>query len=638
MSTIKSKMIDELDQNQEMQNLQNENSGHPRGKENNGKGKAGRDTSFGIKLIVGLLIVVVAITYGINLYTNYANNKNAVSYDELIADLRAGKIEKVTECSGYVSSKYRDVDQEKTTFVGEDAAFVKNMFSKMGLDLDPTTVKGDKCQDTLKPADVFSWVINILFIVLIGYIAWKVLTNLNENGSKIFGFGESKAKFIIGKKQDITLKDVGGVSEAKDELNEIIMFLKTPEKFRKLGARIPKGILMVGAPGTGKTLLARAIAGEAGVPFFIASGSEFEEMLVGAGASRVRDLFSKAKKVAPSLIFIDEIDAVGKKRGTSINSSATEQTLNQILVEMDGFDKNQNVIVIAATNRPDVLDPALLRPGRFDRKITLDLPDQDGRLEILKLYAKNKPLAEDVDLSKIAKRAIGYTGADLENILNEAAIAAAKHDQKEITGGDMEEAALKLVMGTARKRRRTEKELATIAYHEAGHALVTKFVPEADPVHKITIVSRGMSGGMTMHMPEEDENLVSRTKMLSSIKMLLGGFVSEKIFMGDVTTGASNDIERASKIARDMVKKYGMTTLGTIEYGQDDEFEGYGVITNYSEITSQEIDAQVRKIMAECLAETEKIISEHKVEMEKLKKMLLEKEIVTFDEYSQIFE
>jgi cell division protease FtsH len=592
------------------------------------------DNQKSFRIVIIATIVILVISWGVSAFTQYTASKNDVNFSKLILDLREGKIEKIQECNGVWKSKYKN-GEEKTTNVG--APVSSEIFSKNGLDINPSSVEFSVCAETIKPSEILGWVFNILFIGIIGYIAWRILSNLNDSGSKIFGFGETKAKFILGKKQETTLKDVAGVDEASEELNEIVMFLKSPEKFRKMGARIPKGILMVGAPGTGKTLLARAIAGEAGVPFFSTSGSEFEEMLVGAGASRVRDLFAKAKKVSPSLIFIDEVDAVGKRRGTVVNSSSTEQTLNQILVEMDGFEKNTNVIVIAATNRPDVLDPALLRPGRFDRKITLDLPDQDGRFAILKIHSKTKPLATDVDLEKIAKRTIGYSGADLENVLNEAAISAARHDKTEISNSDIEEATLKVVMGSARKRRRTEKELKTVAYHEAGHAVVSKLVPETDPVHKITIVSRGMSGGMTMQMPEEDEFLVSRTKMLSEIKTLLGGQVSERIFMGDITTGASNDIQRASKIARSMVKKYGMTSLGMIEYGQDDTVEGYGVIANYSEMSAQEIDKEVKQIITDCYKEVERIIQENKSKVELLKELLLAKEIVTSEEFNTLF-
>lgn len=604
------------------------------------KGNAFQDSKnniFGFRVIATFILVALLITFGINSITSFYSKSNAVDFSTVIQELKDGKIKSIQQCGNTATIEY--LDKSKKTLNTPQTNLVTYLYSKDGLGYSPDTlpVSVKHCEDSLQLDTVVTWIFNIMILVVLGYIAWKILNNLNESGSKIFGFGESKAKFSIGRKQDVSLKDVAGVDEAREELNEIVLFLKEPQRFRKMGARIPKGILMIGAPGTGKTLLARAIAGEAGVPFFSTSGSEFEEMLVGAGASRVRDLFVKAKKVSPSLIFIDEIDAVGKKRGTSINSSATEQTLNQILVEMDGFERSQNVIVIAATNRPDVLDPALLRPGRFDRKITLDLPDQDGRFAILQIHSKDKPMDKDVSLEKIAKRTIGFSGADLENVLNESAISAAKRGATTIKESDIEEATLKVVMGTARKRRRTDKEIDTIAFHEAGHAIVSKFTPESDPVHKITIVSRGMSGGMTMHLPEDDNTLVSRTKMLSEIKVFMGGQIAEKIFMGDITTGASNDIERATSIAQRMVKKYGMTSLGSIEFGNDDSIESYNPVLNYSQKTAEEIDQEVRKLMKDCYAEAEKIIIEHKDKLLVLKNLLRENEIVNSEEFEQLF-
>jgi len=399
---------------------------------------------------------------------------------------------------------------------------------------------------------------------------------------------------------------------------------------------------MVGAPGTGKTLLARAIAGEAGVPFFHTSGSEFEEMLVGAGASRVRDLFDKAKKAAPALIFIDEIDAVARKRGTTIQSGTTEQTLNQILVEMDGFEKNTNVIVIAATNRPDVLDPAILRPGRFDRRIVLDLPDIQGRKEIIAIHAKNKPLSKDVSMDTLAKRTVGFSGADIENMLNEAAIIAAKDNRKEITPFDMEEAATKVQVGPQRKRNRTEKELKMTAYHEAAHALVMSLVPESDPVHRVTIVSRGMALGYTMPLPETDQLQMSKTQMLSKIKSLLAGHASEEMFFNDVTSGAANDIEKATNIAKRMVMQFGMSKkLGLVKYGDEEEpYLGYsyGQNKDYSEETAKIIDEEVRKLIGECFEVTKDLIKSNKEKLEKIVKVLLEKETIDAVEFKEIIQ
>jgi len=480
------------------------------------------------------------------------------------------------------------------------------------------------------------------FLVALIAVAIFMLRGVQSSGSGLMKFGQSKARMFFGRRPDVTFKDVAGIDEAKEELREIVMFLRTPRKFLAMGARIPKGVLMVGAPGTGKTLLARAIAGEAAVPFFHTSGSEFEEMLVGAGASRVRDLFDKAKKAAPSLIFIDEIDAVARKRGTTIQSGTTEQTLNQILVEMDGFEKNQNVIVIAATNRPDVLDPAILRPGRFDRRIVLDLPDIQGRKEILAIHSKNKPIAKEVDMEKIARRTVGFSGADIENMMNEAAIIVAKADRTEITSPDIEEAATKVQVGPEKHRKRTDKELKMTAYHEAGHALVMKLVPESDPVHRITIISRGMALGYTMPLPENDQLQMTKTQMFSKIKSLLAGYITEKIIFGDVTSGAANDIEKATIIARRMVKHFGMSkTLGLVKYGdqEDQPYFGYsyGENKDYSEDTAKIIDNEVRGIINECYKVSEGIITKNKPILDKLVTTLLEKETIEAEEFNTFF-
>jgi cell division protease FtsH len=487
---------------------------------------------------------------------------------------------------------------------------------------------------------------SILTILTIGgfvFLGFVIFRSAQASGMGIMQFGQSKAKMFFGKKTDTSFKDVAGIDEAREELNEIVDFLKNPNKYRKMGARIPKGILMFGPPGTGKTLLARAIAGEAGVPFFHTSGSEFEEMLVGAGASRVRDLFAKAKKAAPSLIFIDEIDAVARKRGTRVQSGSTEQTLNQILVEMDGFEKHINVIVIAATNRPDVLDPAILRPGRFDRQVRIEAPDKDGRVEILQIHAKNKPLAPDVDLQKIAKRTVGFTGADLENIMNESAIIAAKAEQKEIKMTDIDDAVSKVVLGPAKKsRKRTDDELKLVAYHEAGHALVAKYTEKAIPVDKISIVSRGSSGGVTMFLPENDENIISMKRLIANIRVSLGGRAAEEVVLGDISTGASNDIEKATRTAKAMIQKYGMSKdLGLVQYGQssDSEFLGYqyGESKDYSEQTAEMIDSEVREIIKREYAEAINIITTKKDMLDKLANLLLEREVLEKADFDELF-
>ncbi len=487
----------------------------------------------------------------------------------------------------------------------------------------------------------FASVINLILIAGLLATGFFLIRSMNGSSGGLMKFGQSKARMFFGQKMNITFKDVAGVNEAKQELQEVVDFLKHPQKYIKIGAKIPRGVLMVGEPGTGKTLLARAIAGEAGVPFFHTSGSEFEEMLVGAGASRVRDLFDKAKKASPALIFIDEIDAVGRKRGTTIQSSSTEQTLNQILVEMDGFESRDNVIVIAATNRPDVLDPALLRPGRFDRKVVLDQPDIEGRKAILTIHAKNKPLASEVDLLQVAKRTVGFSGADLANMLNEAAIIVAKENRKELTMADIEEAATKVQTGPIRRRKRSKEELKMTAYHEAAHALVMKMTPQSDPVYRITILSRGMALGYTMPLPETDQLQMTKTKMISKIKSLLAGFIAEETIFNDVTTGASNDIERATGIARQMVKRFGMSKkLGLVRYGDTDEESvmGYGYSNkNYSEATAEIIDDEVRSIINEAYEAAKKIIVENRKVLDEIAEKLLKDEVIEADVFLDFF-
>lgn len=480
-------------------------------------------------------------------------------------------------------------------------------------------------------------------VVILGGFLFFLFRGLQGSNNSLIKFGQSKAGVFFGRKPEVTFKDVAGIDEAKEELNEVVMFLKKPEKFTKLGARIPKGLLLVGSPGTGKTLLARAIAGEAGVPFFHTSGSEFEEMLVGAGASRVRDLFDKAKRAAPALIFIDEIDAVARKRGTTIQSSNTEQTLNQILVEMDGFKKNENVIVIAATNRPDVLDPAILRPGRFDRRVVIDLPDLIGRQAIIKIHSANKPLAADVDIEKIAKRTVGFSGADIENMLNEAAIITAKANRKEITAHDIEEAATKVAVGPEKKRKREDYELKLTAYHEAGHAIVAKLSPQSDPVHRITIVSRGMSLGSTMQLPQNDKLQQTKTELDSRLRVLLAGRAAEELIFKDITGGASNDIEKATSIARKMVKVLGMSEkLGLVKYGESNELQylgyGYGEQKDYSEETAQMIDDEVRDILSKAYKDAKKLLSDNIEILHDLSNLLLKQEVVEGEEFEKLFD
>ena len=477
------------------------------------------------------------------------------------------------------------------------------------------------------------------FIAVWIYVMRKVSGSFGDVG-KQFGFGKAKVKNLSDEKRKTTFEDVAGADEEKEELQEVVEFLKDPKKYNELGARIPKGVLLVGPPGTGKTLLARAVAGEAGVPFFSISGSDFVEMFVGVGASRVRDLFEQAKKSSPCIIFIDEIDAVGKKRGAGGvggGHDEREQTLNQILVEMDGFGANEGVIMIAATNRPDVLDPALLRPGRFDRQVMVGRPDIKGREEILKVHSKGKPLAPDVKLKVIAKSTAGFTGADLENLLNEAALLAARRDQKAITMKEVEEATIKVVVGTEKKSRvMSDREKRLTAYHEAGHAIATFYCPTQDPVHQISIIPRGMAGGFTMSLPSEDKSYRSRTEMLEEIVVLLGGRVAEALIIGDISTGASNDIERATQLVVSMITKYGMSTkLGPINYSsENDSFLGAEFGSKpYSEKTAAAIDEEVKDYITDGYAKTEKILNEHTDELHRVAQFLFEHEKMSGEQF-----
>ena len=501
-----------------------------------------------------------------------------------------------------------------------------------------------------RPAET-SWLSSMLPMLLTLAIMllfwWFMMRRLNTtmgDAGKQMNFGKAKIKQMADEKRKTTFADVAGADEEKEELREIVEFLKNPRKFNELGARIPKGVLLVGPPGTGKTLLARAVAGEAGVPFFSISGSDFVEMFVGVGASRVRDLFEQAKKNSPCIIFIDEIDAVGRQRGAGLGGGhdEREQTLNQLLVEMDGFGANEGVIMIAATNRPDILDPALMRPGRFDRQIMVGYPDIKGREEILKVHARNKPIAPDVDLKTIAKSTAGFTGADLENLLNESALLAARNNLKAITMGEIEEATIKVVVGTEKKSHvMTDREKKITAYHEAGHAVATFYCPTQDPVHQISIIPRGMAGGYTMQIPTEDRSYRSRGEMEEDLVVMLGGRVSEALTLDDISTGASNDIERASKLARSMVTKYGMSDeLGPITYGQDEgePFLGrdMGHIRNYSEATSCTIDREIKRLMMTAYNKTENILREHGNKLNQVAKFLFENEKMSGEEFAKL--
>lgn len=497
-----------------------------------------------------------------------------------------------------------------------------------------------------------SWWVSLLptalmIVLLIGglvYMTRRMNQTMTNETNRTMSFGKARVKQVKDEKRKTTFEDVAGADEEKEELSEIVAFLKEPRKFNDLGARIPKGVLLVGPPGTGKTLLARAVAGEANVPFFSISGSDFVEMYVGVGASRVRDLFEQAKKNSPAIIFIDEIDAVGRHRGAGMGGGhdEREQTLNQLLVEMDGFGANEGVIIIAATNRPDILDPALLRPGRFDRQVTVGYPDLKGREAILKVHAKGKPLAPDVDLNVIARSTVGFTGADLENLLNEAALLAARRNQKAITMTEIEEATIKVVVGTEKKSHKmSSKEKKLTAYHEAGHAVATFFLPSQDPVHQISIIPRGMAGGYTMSMPKEDKSYTSKNDMLDELVVLLGGRVAEALILGDISTGASNDIERATEIARKMVTKYGMSeTLGPIAFGSgnDEVFLGrdFSHTRNYSENVASEIDEEINRIIVNAYNRCRSILEEHQDKLHKVAHYLYNHEKVDGDLFKEL--
>jgi cell division protease FtsH len=482
-------------------------------------------------------------------------------------------------------------------------------------------------------------------VLLIGGLFWFLFRQAQGSNNAAMSFGKSRARMFSGEHPTVTFEDVAGVDEAKEELKEVVEFLREPQKFIQLGARIPKGVLLVGPPGTGKTLLAKAVSGEAGVPFFSISGSEFVEMFVGVGASRVRDLFDQAKRHSPCIVFVDEIDAVGRQRGAGLGGShdEREQTLNQMLVEMDGFDTDTNVIVVAATNRPDILDPALLRPGRFDRRVTLDRPDMRGREAILKVHSKGKPLEPTVDLGGIARGTPGFVGADLENTVNEAALLAARRNKKAIGQPELEEAIERVIMGPERKSRLiSEDEKRIIAYHEAGHAVVMNAIPEADPVQKITIVGRGQAGGMTWYRPEDDRLLTSRRKMVAELAGALGGRAAEEIVFDDITSGASSDLENVSRMARAMVTRMGMSAeLGPLVYGQKEEliFLGREISEqrDYSEAVAEQIDQEVRKLVDEAHEQASKILKKYREKLDTVANRLLEVETLTREEFEVLF-
>ena len=596
----------------------------------------------GIKKIAMWLILLCVFLMIISAISSSVNKK--MDYSELLKKVDAGEVTDITinDDNKTAKVKVKGDDVEKNVTIPSLDTFMDKIDDK----LKTGDIKLSQNQESKFIAILEAFGPTILLMVFIFFI-WILFMNPNsQGGNKTMSFGKSKARMMTpADKNKITFNDVAGVEEEKQELEEIVEFLKNPKKFTEMGARIPKGVLLVGQPGTGKTLLAKAVAGEAGVPFFIISGSDFVEMFVGVGASRVRDLFEQAKKNAPCIVFIDEIDAVGRQRGAGLGGGhdEREQTLNQLLVEMDGFAPNEGVIVLAATNRPDVLDKALLRAGRFDRQIVVGSPDVKAREQILEVHARKKKLADDVDLGTVAKNTSGFAGADLENILNEAALLAARQNKVEINMKDIEDAMVKVTMGPEKKNKViSDKERKLVAFHEAGHAVVSKFLPTQDQVHQISIVPRGMAGGYTMYRPSEDKSFMSRTEMEEHIVSLLGGRVAEQLVIGDISTGASNDIERASKIARDMVMRYGMSEkMGTITYGsgQEEVFLGRDITQgrNYSENTSTEIDQEVRRIVDKAYKTAEKILTMQMDKLTIVANILLEKEKIDGDEFNEVF-
>ncbi len=598
----------------------------------------------GIKKIALWLILLCVFLLVLSAISNSVNKQ--LSYSKLLQEIENNNVEKVTISddgkSALVTIKEGDNAGEKNVMIPSLDNFIDRTTDR----LTNGEIELTQTEKSQFVAVLETFGPTILLMIFI-FFAWMLFMNPgSQGGNKTMSFGKSKARMMTpADKNKITFADVAGVDEEKEELEEIVEFLKSPKKYTDMGARIPKGVLLVGHPGTGKTLLAKAVAGEAGVPFFIISGSDFVEMFVGVGASRVRDLFEQAKKNAPCIIFIDEIDAVGRQRGAGLGGGhdEREQTLNQLLVEMDGFSANEGVIVLAATNRPDVLDKALLRAGRFDRQIVVGTPDVKAREQILEVHARKKKLADDVDLGTIAKNTSGFAGADLENILNEAALLAARRDQKEITMKDIEDAMVKVTMGPEKKTKViSDKEKKLVAFHEAGHAVVSKFLPTQDQVHQISIIPRGMAGGYTMYKPSEDKSFMSKTEMEERIVSLLGGRVAEQLVLGDISTGASNDIERASDIARSMVMKYGMSEkLGTIAFGsgQEEIFLGRDIAQgrNYSEQTSADIDSEVRRIIDKAYKTAEQILTMQMDKLTAVANVLLEKEKIDGEEFEEIF-
>lgn len=586
------------------------------------------------KNVLFYLLIIMVIIWMFDLYGEKNSKPADISYTSFMQHVQQDEIKQVTIVDNVISGKLKD-GKEFSTVAPNDSKLVEKLEAKK------VDIKAELPPQPPWWMSILSSILPMLIIVGL----WFMLMNQGgAGGGKVMNFGKSRARRYDEEKLKITFKDVAGAEEAKQELEEVVEFLKHPQKYNDLGAKIPKGVLLYGPPGTGKTLLAKAVAGEAGVPFFSISGSDFVEMFVGVGASRVRDLFDQAKKSAPCIVFIDEIDAVGRQRGAGLGGGhdEREQTLNQLLVEMDGFSANEGIIMIAATNRPDILDPALLRPGRFDRQIVVDRPDIKGRTEILKVHVKGKPMGQDVNLDVIAQRTPGFTGADLSNLVNEAALLTARKDKKAINMPEMEEAAERVIMGPERKSRViSDKEKRLTAYHEGGHTIVGMLLEHTDPVHKVTIIPRGRAGGYTLSLPKEDKYYATRSEMLDELKVLLGGRVAEALVLKEISSGASNDLQRATQLARQMICEYGMSeNIGPVTFGhrQDQVFLGRDIARDkdYSEEVAAEIDKEVRSFMEDAYAATEKLLSDNIDKLHVIAKVLMEKETLEEEEINQL--
>jgi len=601
-----------------------------------------RSTFIYLLLFAAIIILVV---YN---FQQSSTAQETLSINQVAADIKQGKVKRIIEEENRLQVIYSNDPKaiEKISHM-ETVSTLVDQLKALGVtaeDLAP-----EKLNIEIKPPSPWLGIATalgyILPFLILGGVFWFVFRQAQGSNNAAMSFGKSRARMFTGDQPTVTFEDVAGVDESKEELQEVVEFLREPEKFISLGARIPKGVLLVGPPGTGKTLLAKAVSGEAGVPFFSISGSEFVEMFVGVGASRVRDLFDQAKRHSPCIVFVDEIDAVGRQRGAGLGGShdEREQTLNQLLVEMDGFDTDTNIIIMAATNRPDILDPALLRPGRFDRRVVLDRPDMRGREAILKVHVKGKPLSPTTDLNVLARSTPGFVGADLENLVNEAAILAARRNKKTIEQPELEEAIERVIAGPERRSRLiSEEEKRIVAYHEAGHAIIAHVLPNTDPVHKVTIVARGMAGGYTMALPQEDRTLMSRSKFLDDLVFTLGGRAAEELVFNDITSGASNDLERVTRMARSMVTRLGMSDeLGPMVYGQKEEliFLGREISEqrDYSEAVAEVIDQEVRRLVSDAYERAKSVLMQYRDKLDLIAQKLLELETLNQEELEALF-